>query len=435
MSTTASNRPSLNTCIGDAKKFKCSCGHSGEKITTSHPAFPTEEDLSRAGQEKIEITRPSLLLGRLSGVPDETSADPQKAKPTVSTTTTTTTQASTAPSVSKPSEGKSKAKNSVYTLSKPIVAKVDDTDTWCEWKGRVARVSKSPVGSVKYTKTQDFDGRSHSIYDHLVGLPNDSVYTLPVKTAPSKGSQAANKLPAQVYAATKQSSVQKKPFNHIASKPQHNNKPQQQTQAVSTLGFVQLQIQAQTTTSFKKENLWNLVLNENKNNHQKTSNASNAPAKKAQTVTQPLVALQPKDSTKPVWPAMQNKTTTKPSPSSTSSNPSSKPVVAKGVQGTKKTVKKSPETDAPFVFQDGCILSLPFEIIHAIIMAIDLQDVRSVTLVCKQLNRAVEDGFLWKQLFSKYYPVSQFTAKNLTGTCIFHFSFLQPPCFNFLILV
>jgi len=59
------------------------------------------------------------------------------------------------------------------------------------------------------------------------------------------------------------------------------------------------------------------------------------------------------------------------------------------------------------------LIDLPYEIVHAILLWTDVRDVTSISLVCKQLHEAAEEGALWKQLFSKYYPRSMFTAKNM----------------------
>lgn len=67
---------------------------------------------------------------------------------------------------------------------------------------------------------------------------------------------------------------------------------------------------------------------------------------------------------------------------------------------------------------EGGLLSLPFETIHSIVLSVSMCDVRNITLTCKHLNRVVEDGLLWRQLFSKHYPASQFTAANISGKFI-----------------
>eukprot|EP00026_Physarum_polycephalum_P001294 Phypoly_transcript_01295.p1 GENE.Phypoly_transcript_01295~~Phypoly_transcript_01295.p1 ORF type:complete len:1116 (+),score=191.20 Phypoly_transcript_01295:80-3427(+) len=61
----------------------------------------------------------------------------------------------------------------------------------------------------------------------------------------------------------------------------------------------------------------------------------------------------------------------------------------------------------------GNLASLPHDSLLQTLSHLSLSEVGDLALVSKDMNKIAEDGRLWRELFSRYYPKSRLTAKNI----------------------
>lgn len=61
----------------------------------------------------------------------------------------------------------------------------------------------------------------------------------------------------------------------------------------------------------------------------------------------------------------------------------------------------------------GDFALLPYEILMEIFVYLSPKDLSSLACTCRNMRHIAEDGYLWKELFSKYYPSSQLCVENV----------------------
>lgn len=442
--TASANRPSLDSCLNEAKKFKCSCGHHGASLATARPSFSTESDFARARDEKVEVTRPSLLMCRFSG---PTEGSKKTATKVPSSPSDSLTLVSTLPNSKKGEVTVLEISPDVNAITcasglrphAPISVKKGAASEWSEWKGKIAK----PVEAKKLPPSVTVT-RCYSIFDPLSNLTPACPSLSPTKATPKKSQlqqfKQQPKVAKQTQQAPKQAPQKKLPQLYtVSAEPyvaltyQHKPSPQFMSKQQELKGkhkkqhsgygygssFVQMQLEAQRKkTNFKKENLW----------PQHPHNTNKSPVKQQPQVTSSAVipqqvATPPKTESAPVLAQacatvkapvptakVEIHTVVAPEPVKVAIDTDSKPTI----------VATNFVEEVAAAWHEGepsGLLVLPFEITHTIIMRLSLKDIMSVSLVCKHLNLVVEDGLLWRQLFSKHHPISQFTAKNLSGKC------------------
>eukprot|EP01127_Copromyxa_protea_P009055 TRINITY_DN2105_c0_g1_i3.p1 TRINITY_DN2105_c0_g1~~TRINITY_DN2105_c0_g1_i3.p1 ORF type:complete len:1094 (+),score=237.25 TRINITY_DN2105_c0_g1_i3:915-4196(+) len=412
--TITANRPSINTCISQAKQFKCSCGHNHAK---PFPNFPTKEEIAMALKVKIEVTKPCLQIAAQDALKAKEKAAKPKFQPKIYTAVTSSSSAPTSittsavtkssPTTWKPTPAPSLASTSSL-FSQPVPKKVIVETPWSEWKGRVAKVpaSKENKGKNGAKPPAAVPAKANSIYDHLMSIPANS------KAFPSLGS--AKPEPAVVK---KVEVVVKEPVgpSKLSYKQEQYNIILQQTSvkapkpaksASANSGFVQLQLQSQR----KPQRLNQPV------NHWLKAAESAVVVPTPVAVATPVVVAPPVEEEPIVAPAEE--APKKETPKSKATKKEAPKKMAPKKETAKKQAKasseKSVDAEGPVDYSASPIMYLPYEILHSILMQTELRDVVNVSETCSWLHTAVEDGLLWRQLFSKHHPISHFTAKNMS---------------------
>lgn len=382
------NKPSVTACISEAKHFKCrECGHCS---SSPHPTFPTPEDLEKAQKQKIEVVRPMLCVRR---------DHPKVVKKATFTTTPFVTSTKQSPVVTTTTTSTVLGLSSTNQDSSPIVRKTKTTDTWCEWKGRVARFPQEPKTVQKVSSTST----PTNIYAYLSDLPSTPVVPYGEKYVRKSNAQGPSvshpKTPVGKFGNTHPGNQCSK-LDHLKIIQQQQQQQQQKEGGLNnrkkqgTAGsnsFIQHQLNAQQ----KKQ----------------------SPPKKlvAPTIVPaPLVSAPTVASIASPAKIVVAKPTKAEFVDPKTKHPSTLDSALKSLNATKVPKVTKIELGEPWM--GAPLLNLPFEIVHSIVMLTDdIHSVSSLSMVCRYLYQVVEDGFLWKQLFSKYYPLSQFTATNLNG--------------------
>lgn len=77
----------------------------------------------------------------------------------------------------------------------------------------------------------------------------------------------------------------------------------------------------------------------------------------------------------------------------------------------KKSASPRPQYDAHACLGDLAVL--PYEVVLHVLDYVSPADVMSASSTCTELRSMCNDGFLWRNLFSRQYPASHLTAENM----------------------